>query len=410
MPGYLTSSTLIETVKREGMIPTSQNVFTQSDFLSIANQEIRIGILPSVMQYHEEYFTRSSPPIALIPNQSNYAIPYRAVGGKFREVFYLDTSNQLRSMTRINPDDRPYYQQTNFQNTFIYFYMEGNEIVLLPDVGSNPTGSIIFTYYFRPNELVDESRTGTILNIATTDTDGVITNISAGNPAVITSAAHGLQTGNFVQITGSTTTPSVDGLWPVTVINVNSFSIPITTSIAGTQGDWTFSTTTYTLSNIPQNVAPFQQAGSTITGFSASSMLDVLQTNPGHKTIAFDVLPLSVDTTNKTVTFLTGDIRPYSISTNVGIGAVVGDYIAFSGECIIPQIPTDLQDVLCQRVVMRCLQALGDAQGYQIAASKLAEMEKYTATLVTSRTEGQARKINNLKGVLRSAKIQKRWI
>ena len=111
--GYLTSSSLIATVKREGMIPSSQNTFTDADFLQIANQELRIGLMPSILQYHEEYYVRDSAPIPIVSGVSNYPIPYRAVGGKFREVFYVDSQGQLRSMTRISPDDRPYYQQAN---------------------------------------------------------------------------------------------------------------------------------------------------------------------------------------------------------------------------------------------------------------------------------------------------------
>jgi hypothetical protein len=406
--GYLTSSTLISTVKREGMIPTNQSTFTDADFLAIANQEIRIGLLPSIMQYHEEYLARTSAPTPVVQNQNNYPIPYRAVGGKLREVFYLDTNNQLRSMTRINPDDRPYYQQTNFQNRFIYFYFEGNEVVLVPDVGTNPTGSVLFTYYMRPNELVDESRVSTITNISTTNTSGVISNIASGTPTIITSVGHGLSSNNIIRVTGSNCNPIIDGFWPITVIDSDTFSIETTTINAGTQGNWSFSTTTYTVDQIPQNVTPFLQGGTTITGFSSSAKLDILQRNPGHKTIAFDISPLSVDVTNKQITFYTGDVLSYSIPPNIGTAPIPGDYIAFAGECIIPQIPADLHDVLCQRVLMRCLSALGDAQGVQIAAAKLAEMEKNTGNLIDNRSEGQAQKINNLRGLLRSAKIRKR--
>jgi len=331
MSSYLTSSSLIDTVKREAMIPTSESTFTASDFLAIANQEMKIGIMPTVMEFHQEYCVVDSDLIPLLPNTNNYAIPYRAVGGKFREVFYKDTNGNLRSLTRISPDDRPYYQQSNFQNRFLYFFIEGNNVVLVPDVGPNPVGSLIFSYYMRPNELVDESRVSTVLSSS---------------------------------VVGSSTILTVD--------------------------------------QIPSNLTPFLQGGTTITGFSTSAKMDILQRQPGHKTLSMDVFPTALDPVNLTITFNTSDLNA---------SMVPGDYVAFSGESIIPQIPTDLHDMLSQRVVHRCVQALGDAQAVQMSGAKLAEMEKHTGFLIDNRSEGTPQKINNLRGLLRSAKIRKRgWV
>lgn len=318
MAGYLTSSTLIDEVVRSAAIPINQETLKESDLLAFANQEMRIGLVPSILTYHQEYFARDSDPIALVANQSRYQIPYRAIGGKFREVFYQDTQGNLRSMTRISPDDRPYYQQSSFQNNFVYFYIEGNDIVITPDVSQGPTGSILFSYFLRPNELVDESRVATIANMAT-DT------------------------------------------------------------VAGT--------TTYTVDQIP-------------TGFGTSVELDILQTRPGHRTWDLDIIPISINTTNKTITFTTTDISANLI--------IVGDYIAFAGECIIPQVPADLHDVLAQRVTARCMQAQGDQSGLQAANIKLTEMEIKTGSLIDNRSEGQSVKAVSQRGLLKSAAFRKR--
>lgn len=63
-----------------------------------------------------------------------------------------------------------------------------------------------------------------------------ITSNSLANPTVITSTAHGLSTGDQVVISGSNSTPSIDGVFTVTVITVNTFSIPVNVTVAGTQG------------------------------------------------------------------------------------------------------------------------------------------------------------------------------
>lgn len=63
-----------------------------------------------------------------------------------------------------------------------------------------------------------------------------ITSNSLANPTVITSTAHGLSTGDQVVISGSNSTPSIDGVFTVTVLTVNTFSIPVNVTVAGTQG------------------------------------------------------------------------------------------------------------------------------------------------------------------------------
>ena len=323
--GYLTSATLIDTVKREAMVPSSQSTLTNADFLAFANQEMRIGIVPSLMQYHQEYYVRDSAPIPITANVTKYPIPTRAVGGKFREIYYLDSNNNLRAMTRISPDDRAYYQQTSFQNRFLYFFLQGNDVVMVPDVGPSPTGSLVFSFWIRPNELVDVSRVATIQSFTTTPT-----------------------------------------------------------------------TTTYTLDMIP-------------AGFTSGVLYDFMQTAPGHKTISYDITPISIDTVNKQMTFTTTATQTLAIGANVGASPVVGDYISFAGECIIPQAPADLHDVLAQRVSMRCLQALGDQAGYGIAQAKLTEMEKNIAILTDNRSEGSPVKANNMRSLLRTSKLQRRW-
>lgn len=315
MASYLTSSTLIETVKREALIPTNQVTFTDADFLAIANQEMRIGIVPTIMTHHQEYFVVDSDDIPLVANVNHYEIPTRAVGGKFRDVFYKDTSGNLQAMTRINPDNRSYFQQTNLQNRFVFYYLQGTDVVLTPDVGPTPVGSIMFSYYLRPNELVAETEVGIIQTI----TEGA-------------------------------------------------------------------SETVLALDAIPST-------------FTTADLYDILQTKAGHKTLGLDVTATAIDTINNTITFSNDDIDA---------SLVVGDYIAFAGECIIPQIPSELHDVLSQRIVLRCLQALGDQPGYAIAQAKLGEMNNSTSVLVDNRSEGNAEKIVNLKGVMRASKVRRR--
>jgi len=67
---------------------------------------------------------------------------------------------------------------------------------------------------------------------------GTITGNTAANPTVISSTAHGLATNDQVVITGSNSTPTIDGTYTVTVTGANTFTIPVNVSNAGTAGKW----------------------------------------------------------------------------------------------------------------------------------------------------------------------------
>ena len=323
MAQYLTSNSLIASVKRRAMIPNNQSTFTNADFLALANDEMQIGLVPKIISIHEEYFVWLTT-VPLVPNTSRYPIPERAIGGKLRDLFYKDLGGTLHEMTRVSPNDKAYYQTSHLQNRYIAYYIEGNEIVITPAVGANPTGSLLFTYFLRPNELVEES-----------------------NVAIITAM-----------------TANLDG------------------------------TTTFTVNKVP-------------TGMSTSTLVDLVQTKPGHRMLKFDITPASIVGTTS-INLTTSDlVNPSSEPLNISIG----DQIAFAGQCIVPMIPTDLHSILAQRVAARCVEALGDQQGLAAANNKLGEMEEKAEKLINNRVDGSPLKVTNFGGLLRTSRIRRRgWI
>lgn len=158
------------------MLPTSQQTFTNEDFLAFANEEMDIGIIPQVLSYHQDFFVHTEL-VPIVPNVSRYDIPTRAVGNKIREVAYQDTSGNIFEMSRVGIGDLPSYQNNVIQNSFTLFYVEGNQIVIVPETGASPVGSIRFSYYLRPNELVTEDRVAIITNINTVTGDITVANV-----------------------------------------------------------------------------------------------------------------------------------------------------------------------------------------------------------------------------------------
>jgi len=307
----LTTNQLLEAIKRRAFLPNAQNTLKDEDLIRFINEELYDSIVPMIMQVKEEYFTYSTD-LLLQPNQSNYAIPYRAIGQKVRDIKYKDTEGNLYTCTRIEVEDRHYFQGAS-QNRYKCFFLQGNDIVLWPGVGSTPNGYLSLVYYLRPNSIVKESQVGVITAINTST--GVIT-----------------------------------------------------------------------LSAIPEN-------------FTISNGIDFVQARSGHRTIKFDVPVLGVDTVNKTIT-----VAPTDIPSTL----IVNDHLAVAGQTKVLQIPSELNSILVERVVARCMASLGDQEGLAASVAKVSEMENKANSMIDDRSEGNPKKINNLNSIIRASKITRR--
>lgn len=213
MKPYYDSSDVIEAVKRKISIPLSQDTFDEDDILRFANEEMFLSQVPSVLLYHEEYFVHPVT-VELEADTSRYAIPNRAIGSRMRDLMYQDSSGNNYEMTRIKPDDRSEYQNgSQSSNSLHKYYIEGNEIVLVPEIVGTPTGSLVFYIYLRPNQLVQTSRAATLESISTPSTTtkknllaSSVSIQTAGN--TITSAAHGFPNNSRVVFTSTDTVPA----------------------------------------------------------------------------------------------------------------------------------------------------------------------------------------------------------
>ncbi len=119
---------------------------------------------------------------------------------------------------------------TSTSNTTIYAYYVSS----LEDL----PGQILFEERaiggaaFSANSTSGNSFSPTLPNTA------AITNISIANPTVVTSVAHGLTSGESIRISGSDSTPTINGVRVVTVIDPDTFSVPVHVTGAGTTGSW----------------------------------------------------------------------------------------------------------------------------------------------------------------------------
>jgi len=169
MARHLTSNTLIDSAVRRAMLPKTQVTFLEEDFLSFANEEMDMAVIPYVMSHHEDYFIfRENTPLQ--DYVTSYAIPYRAVGNKLRDVQYKDNGENIYEMTRIGVGDMAYFQYGSVGSVVSRlraFSLQGDEIFLHPKVdGPVSGGSLDIYYYLRPNQLVSETRVMIVTSVS----------------------------------------------------------------------------------------------------------------------------------------------------------------------------------------------------------------------------------------------------
>jgi hypothetical protein len=437
---YYTTNDLIASIERRISFPLSQNTFKYSDLVAFLNEEMQLNAVPAVKQEHEEYFVYKVT-VPLINGVSRYEIPNRAIGMALRDVKYSDATGNFYDMTRIAPDDKAFFQQSNGSNqTISKYYIEGNELVLTPLVQAGAVGKLNFFIYLRPNALVRNDRAAIIQNFQKSIVISNNANLEVGDTvdisiglttsaepvsyvfSAVASGATGFQfnkglTANATatNLGSAITAANIKGLSCVVsansvIITYNDISSSFTYSkvLNAVNGDAMTidSNTLYVKFNQLPATYTDPETGEVSDLYTVGSNVDFLQTNPGHRTYTFDVPIVSIN--GLVAGFDISNLQTYLNNSSGGTLAFytikVGDYICLANECIIPQIPPELHNALAERAAARVLMAIGDMQGYQVSMAKIEEMDKKQETLIGSRVEGSVPKVFNRYSLLRLGK------
>lgn len=170
----LTSDSLIRSLKRRALIPTDQSTFSPEDFLEILNEEMNTGILPYLLEQHEEHLVNF---VELDFNEDpniGYPIPYRAVGNKLRDIAYIDAAGNPSELSRISLEEISDYSNAFSYDGYGVAYLENNRVII-PNVSAKSDTKIRMYFYLSPSDLVLVKETGKILAIATGTTETVLT-------------------------------------------------------------------------------------------------------------------------------------------------------------------------------------------------------------------------------------------
>lgn len=222
---YYTADDLVESIRRRAQLPINNNTFNLEDYLKMADEEISLSMLPSIIRQHENYFLHSTD-VPLVVDQARYKIPYRAAGNKLKDLAYLDNAGNIIEMVRIPVEHISDYNGSSYNvASQINYYVMNDEIVLFPENVKNPVGALRFIYYLRPNQLVKLNKVGKISAI-----DPINKTISLSNlPTEFTSSL----LYDFVDIESPHRTLDFD----VPVVSINS-----STKLIQFDTDYTFPT------------------------------------------------------------------------------------------------------------------------------------------------------------------------
>lgn len=146
------------------------------------------------------------------------------------------------------------------------------------------------------------SSTPSAVKLVSADLELVIDEITLANPTVVqTTVAHGMTTGDIVEIRGSDSTPTIDGPRVATVTDATHFTVPVNVTVAGIVAE--------ALSKAVDVVGIMETEGASGDGKAAVQM-----GNGGHL--------VAMCPTGQGLYLVT------TLSTTVGGGAVVVDEIA----------------------------------------------------------------------------------
>ena len=164
----VTTDEVLAGVKRRAVVPTNQITLDDADIIKLIDDVIKVHVVPMVDSVNGEFFVTSEQ-TAVVAGQSNYTIPYRAIGRSLRDLKIVDTVNSdTRDCPYIAPEDIQYYENTALEYGH---YFKGDEIYLVPDVASTYTGNdaLQIWYKIRPSALVKLSNAAKVSSVSSPD-------------------------------------------------------------------------------------------------------------------------------------------------------------------------------------------------------------------------------------------------
>jgi hypothetical protein len=241
----MNSTELINALKIKGSFPTSDDLFSNDDFLVLFNMQMQVEILPIMLKLNEEYFLQTKD--FTISQGSSYRIPSRAIGTNIRDLKKIDASGNYSDINRLYEEDRSSAKSG--------FYMVRNSVELSQDFNS---GTLRMTYFARPNKIVLPISCAQISSINT-----------GANTVVVSSAPATMSTGVLIDfIQNNNPFDLLDFDEPLTSVSGTTLgfaSLPSGLSV----GDWVCISNESPVPLVPEELHPVLVQSALVTTLSS---------------------------------------------------------------------------------------------------------------------------------------------
>lgn len=147
-----TTDQLIADVKREGSVPTSQQLFVEQDFVDFMSDAMKKRIIPYILSTREEHFV-THVDYTIQDGQLEYAVPERAIGEKVRSVsIYNAAGRKITELSEVDPQMSERVEDDPRLGGSTVYHFEGGNIVISEDLTSDAV-TLRVKYYRRPSKL-----------------------------------------------------------------------------------------------------------------------------------------------------------------------------------------------------------------------------------------------------------------
>lgn len=180
-------------------MPANRALLDDSDILALGDEAMRAYVVPCLVAVRQDYFVYVQD-VALVADQSEYAISYRALGRSLRDLKVVDsTASQVRDLQKVSLEDAHLFSSDNSAIRPYAFHFQGDKIVLVPTPQSSNNLSLRQFIELPPNKLVEVGDAALITGISGGDvtTSGVPTTFSTSTPLDFIAGRQGNATRSF---------------------------------------------------------------------------------------------------------------------------------------------------------------------------------------------------------------------
>lgn len=154
-----TTTGLLASLKRRGMLPSTTETLSTTDFLAIATEELQTYVW-NTLPRTEEYGVTTAD-VSVSSGTAAYKLPSRAVGGKLRDVWFVDGSSRI-DLVRVEPENIGNFGTSG---DACGFYLQGDDLVLVPT--PNTSRTLRVSFHCRPSALVATSAVAVVQSFNT---------------------------------------------------------------------------------------------------------------------------------------------------------------------------------------------------------------------------------------------------